>query len=409
MSTSRIKIGNVALNSRLGRLEDRAGKALHLRPKSYRMLEVLAEHRGELVSKDDLAAAVWRDVAVTDESVSQCVSDIRRALGADSAKLLRTVPRRGYVLEAEPNSFERPAMPARSARIGAVIAIAALAGLAAAYWVRDVGRETTFAAPAKVTAESVTGIPTSASLDWRDRTANNLLRADVNSVLDNDPRDAEAWAKLAATYWLEVKYSAWGGGRRELGQALAAIERSLQLGGSAAAYRLLTEVRLDAPFPDARSPIDALAAARAAFDLSPQDPDSLAILAGALTANGHAGEAIPFIEQAIRTVATPPDRYREIAGLSYLLAGEPAKAVEEFGHLHGAGTYSGARHYTGWFLASSLALAGRTDEASTVVVQARMKRPEQTLQTVALALEGLGDQHALDVVLDGLRRAGMPG
>ena len=73
--------------------------------------------------------------------------------------------------------------------------------------------------------------------------------------------------------------------------------------------------------------MDALAAARAAVDLAPDDPDSLAILADALVANGYADEAIPIIEQAIGADASPPDRYREIAGLSYLVAGQPAQAV----------------------------------------------------------------------------------
>ncbi len=409
MSSSKIKIGNVTLNRRLGCLEDRAGKAQHLRPKSYRVLELLAERRGELVSKDDLAAAVWTDVAVTDESLSQCISDIRRVLGQDDAGLLRTVPRRGYVLESEPTVSKRRAVPAYAILAGAAIAIAAVAGLAVAFWGRNLQPETNIAAPARGPAESNSGSRGSVSLDWRDRTANDDLRTELKEILATDPKDAEAWAALGRTYWLEVKYSAWGGGRRELEQALVALERSLQLGGGAIAYRVLAEIRLDAPFPDARSPVDALAAARAAVDLAPDDPDSLAILADALSANGHAHEAIPIIEEAIGAVSSPPDRYREIAGLTYLVAGESAKAVEEFGRLHGAGTFSGTRAYMGWFLAASLAHAGRIDEASSVVEQARKKRPEQTLQSVSLSLGRLTDQHALDVVLDGLRLAGMPG
>lgn len=409
MGTSKISIGSLMLNKRLGCLEDHAGKAQHLRPKSYRVLEVLAERRGELVSKDDLAAAVWTDMVVTDESLSQCISDIRRVLGEDDANLLRTVPRRGYVLDTEPTVFERSARPARAILATAAIAFGAVTVLAVAFWDRNPRPETTVPAAGNAPAERVSGTQAPASLDWRDRAANDALRADLNKLLADDPDDAEAWAALGLTYWLEVKYSAWGGGRRELGQALAALERSLQVGGGAAAYRVLAEIRLDAPFPDARSPVDALAAARAAADLAPDDPDGLAVLADALSANGHAGEAIPIIEQALAAVATPPDRYREIAGLTYLMAGEPAKAVEEFGRLHGAGTFSGTRHYAGWFLAASLAHAGRIDEASSVLEQARKKRPEQTLQSVSQALERLTDQHALDVVLDGLRLAGMPG
>lgn len=409
MSASRIKIGKVTLNRRLGCLEDPEGKAQHLRPKSYRVLEVLAERRGELVSKDDLAAAAWTDAVMSDESLSQCIRDIRRAIGKDDSGLLRTVPRRGFVLESEPTGAERRPRPARrNAAVGAVV-FAAGAGFAVAFWTRDPEPETPATASVNVPTESVVAGHAPSTLHWRDRTANDNLRAELEGLLAREPGNAQAWAELGRAYWREVKFSAWGGGRRELDRALTALERSLQLGGGAAAYRVLAELRLQAPFPDSRSPVDALAAAQAAADLAPGDPDSLAILAEALVANGYAEEAIPVIEQAIGAVASPPDQYREIAGLSYLAAGQPAKAVEEFGRLHGAGTFSGERHYMGWFLAASLAHAGRVEEASTLIEQARHKRPEKTLQSVSLALGHLRDQGVLDVVLEGLSLAGMPG
>lgn len=94
--------------------------------------------------------------------------------------------------------------------------------------------------------------------------------------------------------------------------------------------------------------------------------------------------------------------------MTYLLAGSPSKAVEEFGRLHGAGTFGGTRHYFGWLLAASLAHAGRIDRAEAVLDEARKTRPEQTLEAVALSLAHLDGQAALSVVLDGLRSAGMP-
>lgn len=409
MGTSRIKIGKVTLNRRLGCLEDHDGKPQHLRPKSYRVLEVLAERRGELVSKDELAAAAWGDVAVSDESLSQCISDIRRALGKEDAGLLRTIPRRGFVLEPEPTVAEGRPVPARRNAAVVTVVFASAAVLTAVYWASNRGSETTASVTREPPAENVISSQAPSVLHWRDRTANDDLRAELEAILASEPGNAQAWAELGHAYWREVKFSAWGGGRRELDRALTALERSLQLGGGAAAYRVLAEIRLGAPFPEARSSMDALAAARAAAELDPGDPDCLAILAEALVANGYAREAIPVIERAIAAVVSPPDQYREIAGLSYLAAGEPAKAVEEFGRLHGAGTFSGERHYMGWFFAASLAHAGRTDEASSVIEQARRKRPEKTLESVSLALGHLSGRGALDVVLEGLRLAGMPG
>jgi adenylate cyclase len=45
--------------------------------------------------------AVWPGIFVSDDSVAQCVRDIRRALGDDAQQLLRTLLRRGYLLTAE--------------------------------------------------------------------------------------------------------------------------------------------------------------------------------------------------------------------------------------------------------------------------------------------------------------------
>ncbi len=77
------------------------GTNVPLRPQTARILVILAAHNGKLVTKDALMTAVWADTHVTDDSLVQCVSEIRRALGQDGAKLLVTVPRKGYRLTAE--------------------------------------------------------------------------------------------------------------------------------------------------------------------------------------------------------------------------------------------------------------------------------------------------------------------
>lgn len=407
MNPSTTSIGHHTLNRRLGCLEDQRGNAQHLRPKSYRVLEILTERRGALVSRDDLAAGAWNGQVVTDESLSQCISDIRRSLGKEDAKLLRTVPRRGYVLEAEAKSCDRPDPAALVIRVAALLTLVTI--LAIALLADMPGPKTTGVTTQNPVGRTDARPPIPGRYDWRARNANDALRSELQEILAADPRNAQAWAELGLTYWLEVRHNAWGGGRRELEQSLSALERSLLLGGGPLAYRTLAELRLDAPFRDARSVVDALAAAQAAVRMDSADPDGLAILADALLANGHPEEAVPLIEQSLASVATPPDRYREIAGLIYLMAGEPAKAVEEFGRHHGAGTFSGMREYTGWFLAASLAHAGRIEEASAVVRQARKSRPERTLADVAVSLDRLADKNALDRVLEGLRLAGFPG
>ena len=78
----------------------REEREIKLRPKSFRLLQFLAANAGRLVSKDDIAGAVWPSVIVTDESLARCVSDVRRALGDTDKRIIKTVPRRGYLFAA---------------------------------------------------------------------------------------------------------------------------------------------------------------------------------------------------------------------------------------------------------------------------------------------------------------------
>src|SRR5271170_4128631 len=75
------------------------GSELMLRPKSFAMLRHMVMHAGRLMDRDELMQAVWPGVFVTDDSIAQCVRDIRRALGDQTQRVLRTVPRRGYLLD----------------------------------------------------------------------------------------------------------------------------------------------------------------------------------------------------------------------------------------------------------------------------------------------------------------------
>ena len=79
----------------------RSGEEVKLRPKSFEVLRHLVENGGRLVSKAELMQAVWSDTAVTDDSLVQCLIEVRRALGEGGQQIVKTVPRRGYIFEAE--------------------------------------------------------------------------------------------------------------------------------------------------------------------------------------------------------------------------------------------------------------------------------------------------------------------
>ena len=79
------------------------GAPVSLRPKTFALLAHLAAHPGRLLSKDELIAAVWPDVTVSDDSLVQCISELRAALGDSGQRLIKTVPRRGYLFDLAPN------------------------------------------------------------------------------------------------------------------------------------------------------------------------------------------------------------------------------------------------------------------------------------------------------------------
>jgi pimeloyl-ACP methyl ester carboxylesterase/DNA-binding winged helix-turn-helix (wHTH) protein len=79
----------------------RGHEEIRLRPKSFDVLRYLAEHAGRLVSKDELIQAVWPSISVTDDSLVQCIKDVRTALSDNPHRIIRTVLRRGYVFAAE--------------------------------------------------------------------------------------------------------------------------------------------------------------------------------------------------------------------------------------------------------------------------------------------------------------------
>lgn len=409
--TASVSFGGFRLNRARGCLEDAAGGERFLRPKSYRLLEVLSERRGELISKDELVRHVWPDVFVSDDSLAQCVRDIRRALGPDGAALLRTVPRRGYMLagDAAPAADTLGGRGApRTLRALAPVALCLIAGTGLLWAALPV---TTAPDPATEQAADPVAARIDLLLDhrtWYRRADNDAARLLLQEMVEADPQDADAWALLGLTYWREVQHLSWGGGRREMAQALEMVERAVALGASARSHRLLAEMRLLAPFAEARSPVDALANARAAVAIAPAEPDNFVILAQVLALTGRADAAVRTIEEARRMDPAGPDWHDEVAGLAYLVAGEAARAAEEFGPLYGAGTFVTARWWPGWLLAASLARAGRVEEAAAIVRAARTRRPEQAIAAVARSFPGLDDPAAREIVLGGLRMAGMP-
>lgn len=106
------RFGGFAFDPASGAVLRPDGTEVALRPKSVEVLRTLAENGGRAVHRNALMQSVWRDVFVTDDNITQCITEIRRALGKEASKILRTLPKRGYLLACD----NAPAEPTGAAK-----------------------------------------------------------------------------------------------------------------------------------------------------------------------------------------------------------------------------------------------------------------------------------------------------
>ena len=74
------------------------GRDLYLPPRTFETLRFLVERPGHLVTKTELLDALWPGVAVTENALTRCISEVRAALDDDvhAPRCIETVPRVGY-------------------------------------------------------------------------------------------------------------------------------------------------------------------------------------------------------------------------------------------------------------------------------------------------------------------------
>src|SRR6266567_7222924 len=107
-AVDRLDLADLTLDLRREELRNATGARIELRNRSFSVLRHLATNADRVVTKDELLEANWPGVTVTEDSLTQCISEIRRALGDPGRDLLRTVPRRGYMIVLS----DRPPMTA---------------------------------------------------------------------------------------------------------------------------------------------------------------------------------------------------------------------------------------------------------------------------------------------------------
>jgi DNA-binding winged helix-turn-helix (wHTH) protein/tetratricopeptide (TPR) repeat protein len=98
-----------------GELRAEDGETIRLRPKTFALLQMFATNANRLLSKQELMSAIWPNVHVGEDSLFQCIREIRAALGDSERQMVKSVSGRGYLFAAdivaarnEPAALEKP-------------------------------------------------------------------------------------------------------------------------------------------------------------------------------------------------------------------------------------------------------------------------------------------------------------
>ena len=142
--TGILQFGVFQLDLNAGELH-KAGVKVKLQDQPFRVLAVLVEHAGQVVTRDELRQKVWPSNVYVDfdQGLNNAIKKLREALGdsADSPRLIETVARHGYrfisTVSAVPASLPQPLFPLGSRAFRNAFAVGLTAVLLAVfgYWV----------------------------------------------------------------------------------------------------------------------------------------------------------------------------------------------------------------------------------------------------------------------------------
>ena len=159
-----LKVGDWAVEADLNQLSTQ-GRTVKVEPKAMAVLLRLASRSGQVVGREELLSQVWPGVVVGDDSLTQVIIKLRKALGDDPERptYIQTVTKRGYRLVApvrracDTGASSIPEQRRRSLWIAGMVVFALL--IVAGFW-WDTGRQARTISPNADLAADATQMPT---------------------------------------------------------------------------------------------------------------------------------------------------------------------------------------------------------------------------------------------------------
>src|ERR1700757_1452269 len=111
-----VRFGTFEVSFQSGELR-RAGVKLRVQQQPLRLLEILLERPGEIITREELRSRLWpnQDFGDFDQAVNIAIGKLRSALGdsAEHPRYIETLPKRGYRFIAEVSVLDIEARPTR--------------------------------------------------------------------------------------------------------------------------------------------------------------------------------------------------------------------------------------------------------------------------------------------------------
>jgi DNA-binding winged helix-turn-helix (wHTH) protein len=119
--TSVVRFGTYEVSLQSGEVR-KAGLRIRVQQQPMKLLEILLERPGEVITREELRSRVWTDESFGDfdQAVNIAIAKLRSALGdsAENPRFIETLPKRGYRFIADVSSSMRtPGLKIRNPRM----------------------------------------------------------------------------------------------------------------------------------------------------------------------------------------------------------------------------------------------------------------------------------------------------